>query len=282
MSHNLTQPSPCDDKIDSKEILKILIESKILIISTILIFTIASIIYSLSLKPSVLTSTKLEIGYYEMPDGTQKLIEKPSDLFSDLKVVIMKSPDEKFNQQVSMTSFENKIISLETISSSAEQNENLLNEIINYIDKRHSNIEKLITGQNINKLTIEVKKTKDAISRFKSKLTGQYQSQYLNIISNLQKEDQAIENLKLLARNSAYEDEVFSLNQDLEVLIQELKTLNSNVYSKTQVIQKLKTKTFKSTKHLIIIPFGIIFGVTASIFLVLINNFIKSYREDAA
>ena len=102
MAQNLTQPSPSEDEIDLKEIFKILIESKKLIISTILIFTTASIIYSLSLKPSFLTSTLLEIGYYEMPDGNQKLIENPSNLISDLKVLIMKNSDNKFNQKVSI------------------------------------------------------------------------------------------------------------------------------------------------------------------------------------
>ena len=34
-----------------------------------ILFFIASIIYSLSLKPSFLTSTKLVIGYFDMPDG---------------------------------------------------------------------------------------------------------------------------------------------------------------------------------------------------------------------
>jgi capsular polysaccharide biosynthesis protein len=108
MANDLNQSLYVEDEIDLKEIFKILIESKKLIISTILIFTTASIIYSLSLKPSFISSTKLEIGYYEMPDGTQKLIEKPSHLISDLKVLIMKNSDNKFNQNVSITSFEGK------------------------------------------------------------------------------------------------------------------------------------------------------------------------------
>ena len=108
MANDLNQSLYVNDEIDLKEIFKILIESKKLIISTILIFTTASIIYSLSLKPSFISSTKLEIGYYEMPDGTQKLIEKPSHLISDLKVLIMKNSDNKFNQNVSITSFEGK------------------------------------------------------------------------------------------------------------------------------------------------------------------------------
>jgi len=108
MANDLNQSLYVNDEIDLKEIFKILIESKKLVISTILIFTTASIIYSLSLKPSFISSTKLEIGYYEMPDGTQKLIEKPSHLISDLKVLIMKNSDNKFNQNVSITSFEGK------------------------------------------------------------------------------------------------------------------------------------------------------------------------------
>ena len=108
MANDLNQSLYVNDEIDLKEIFKILKESKKLVISTILIFTTASIIYSLSLKPSFISSTKLEIGYYEMPDGTQKLIEKPSHLISDLKVLIMKNSDNKFNQNVSITSFEGK------------------------------------------------------------------------------------------------------------------------------------------------------------------------------
>ena len=127
MAQNLTQPSPSEDEIDLKEIFKILIESKKLIISTILIFTTASIIYSLSLKPSFETTANVEIGYVLMKDGQKKLLESPSDLISDLKVLTMKiDPVDKFSQIVSMSSFEDLIINLKSTSSSVEHNENLL------------------------------------------------------------------------------------------------------------------------------------------------------------
>ena len=164
MAQNLTQPSPYEDEIDLKEIFKILIESKKLIISTILIFTTASIIYSLSLKPSFLTSTKLVIGYFDMPDGTQKLIDEPSNLISDLKILIMKKQDGKFSQNISMSSFENKIISLETTSSSGEQNENILNEMIRYIDERHSNIALLVTNRKKTNISQKIKTFESKIS----------------------------------------------------------------------------------------------------------------------
>ena len=139
MTQNLTQPSPYEDEIDLREIFKILIESKKLIISTILIFTIASIIYSLSLKPSFKSSTILEIGYYEMPDATQKLIEQPTSLISHLEIQMIKNPNGVYNQNASMKPLNEKLIYLETTSNSAEQNENLLTEMINYIEERHSN-----------------------------------------------------------------------------------------------------------------------------------------------
>ena len=64
MTQNLTQPSPYEDEIDLREIFKILIESKKLIILTILIFIIASIIYSLSLKPSFNSSNIFKLSLF--------------------------------------------------------------------------------------------------------------------------------------------------------------------------------------------------------------------------
>ena len=281
MANDLNQSLYDKDEIDLKEIFKILIESKKLIISTILIFTTASIIYSLSLKPSFLTSTKLEIGYFDMPDGTQKLIDKPSNLISDLKILIMKNQDGKFSQNISMSSFENKIISLETTSSSGEQNENILNEVISYIDERYSNIETLINNKKKISLNKKIENIKNEITYFKAKLSDQTQSQYLKIIKDLDKDTQATQTLDLLFRNSEYNDRLFSLNQNLIKLIENLDILNSKVSSKSQIIQKIKTKTIKP-KIKLIISFSIFIGLITGISLVFINNFIKSFREREA
>ena len=108
MTNNLNQYRYPEYEMDLWEIFKILIESKKLIISTILIFTIASIIYSLSLKPSFESSTKLEIGYVTTNNVDRELIESTSDLITDLNILIMKNPDDKFKQKVSMDSFEGK------------------------------------------------------------------------------------------------------------------------------------------------------------------------------
>ena len=148
MAQNLTEPLPYEDEIDLREIFKILIESKKLIISTILIFTIASIIYFLSLKPSFKSSTILEIGYYEMPDGTQKLIEKPSDLISNLKIHQLLNDQ----QDSSFKTIEKKLIRIETSSNKATDNEKILSNMITFVSNRHNELS--IISSNLRKNTL--------------------------------------------------------------------------------------------------------------------------------
>lgn len=284
MANNLKQSLYIEDEveIDFRAIFKALIESKKLMMSTMLIFTIASIIYSLSLKPLYISSAQLEIGYVELNNGdrgTRELIESTSDLISDLKVFMMKNPDDKFKQDVTIKPFQGRVIKLETTSDSAEKNENLLTEMIKYIYERHSYLEKLITNQRNNLLSSEIESTLAEITHFKSKLSDQSQSEYLNIISNLNKEDKSVEHLKLLYRNSLYKDKVFSLNQKLSILNQELEKVNSAVGSKSQVITSIDTKT-KKPKIALTIFIGLIIGFIIGIFLVSIRNFEKALKRD--
>jgi len=238
MAQNLTQHSPYDDEIDLREIFKILIESKKLIISSILIFTIASIIYSLLSKPLFLTSAKLEIGYYEMPDGNQKLIESPSNLIADLKVLIIKkNSNNKFIQQVSINSFEGKVINLETSSKSVEQNEDLMNEIIRYIYDRHSKLSLLNTNQKKDQISNEIKAIESKVSFIKAKQLNSNQlkqSQIEDRISKLESDLPIIDveisqfekliiedtnNLSLLKRNEEMQRERASISPTLEQII---------------------------------------------------------------
>jgi capsular polysaccharide biosynthesis protein len=249
MAQNSTQPSFNEDEMDLREIVKILLESKKLIISTILIFTTASIIYSLSLKPSFLTSTILEIGYYEMPDGNQQLIEKPSNLISDLKVLIMKNSDNKFNQNVSMNSFEGKLINLETTSSSVEQNENILNEIINYIDERHSNLAVLITDQKKLTITSILENVKSELSFTKAKQLNENQAKKLTITRILEnvKSELSFTKAKQLNENQAKKLTINSILENVksELSFTKAKQLNENQLKRSKIedrIAKLKTE----------------------------------------
>ena len=181
MTKNIHQSQYAEDEIDLKEIFKILIKSKKLIISTILIFAIASIIYSLSLDPSFKSSAQVQIGYFEMPDGKKNLIEEPSDLISDLNILLLRNPDNKFSQKVPISLIEKNVINFETTSSSGEQNENILNEMIIYIEGRHSRLKKLRVKKNKNKTAFDIETTKAEINHITAKLSSNYQSKYFDI-----------------------------------------------------------------------------------------------------
>jgi LPS O-antigen subunit length determinant protein (WzzB/FepE family) len=264
MANDFNQPLYDEDEIDLRKIIKILIESKKLIISSILIFTIASIIYSLSLKHSFKSSTKLEIGYFEMSDGNTELFELPSVLISDLKVLIMKNPDDKFSQNVSMNSFEKKIISLETTSSSGEKNENFLTEMINYIDERHSGLSALsidqkkdeisftkeiidselsfIKAKQLNSIQLKQSKIEDEIAKLKSTLPiiDLEISQYEQLII----ED--TNNLSLLIKNKEIQIERAANSPTLEQIIFSYKRaingLNAQKYTNILEIKNLNNQ----------------------------------------
>jgi LPS O-antigen subunit length determinant protein (WzzB/FepE family) len=352
MATYLKPPLHAQDEINLREIFKILIESKKLIISTILIFTITSIILFLSLKPSFKTTAKLEIGYLVGDNGDRELIESSSDLISDLKILILRNPDNKFSQNISINSFEDKVISLETTSNSGEKNENLLNEIINHINERHSNLVVLITDQRKNQISNEIDLLKYEIAFVKGKKLEENQSKILIINNNLARlayELPAIDleisqlkkvviadtnNLSILKNNTnmlakraansptleqiifSYEskindlntkkytyileennlnnqlknlenatlksDEIYTLERNnQQILENELQMLMNQTQVKTQPIKNIETKTIKAEPKLII-SLGIIIGFITGIFLVFINNFIKSFRESEA
>jgi LPS O-antigen subunit length determinant protein (WzzB/FepE family) len=217
MAQNLTQPSPYEDEIDLLETTKMLIKSKKLIISTILIFTIASIIYSLSQKPSFETSAILEIGYVEQNNGDRKLIESPSDLISDLNILLLKNQDGKFSQGISMNSFEEKLINLKTTSNSGEKNENILNEIINYIDERHSNLKASITNLIKNEISLDLESVKSKIDFIKEKQIAENQLMRTNI-----------------------EDRIVLLNTELPIIELEINQLETVIIDDTNNLSLLK------------------------------------------
>ena len=227
MAQNLTQPSPYEDEIDLKEIFKILIESKKLIISTILFFSIASIIYSFSLKPEFKSSAILEIGYSEKPYGTQESIEKPSDLISNLTLYqFLNFQDE--NQVVSFQTIENKLILIETTSSLAEKNENLLTELINYIDERHSNLTASKTNKKKNEISLKIELIKSEISFYR--------------LQNLLKLSDIKSDISLLKENMQldFEAEILKLENELPFLEQEISQLEQVLIEDSNNLNLLK------------------------------------------
>jgi len=232
---------------------------------------------------------------------------------------------------------------LETTSSSGEQNENLLTEIINYIDERHSNLAVLITNQQKHQISNEIDLIESEISFLKeitrvnveasiSKLKSdlpildqeisqlnqviiddannlnivkgstlateraassptleQIISSYKSKINQLTRErNNSISDISILSqkldalnKDTFQSDELFVLGKRQKILENQLKMLMNQTQVKTQPIGNIGTNTIKPKTQLII-TLGIIIGFITSIFLVFINNFIKSYREREA
>ena len=220
MAQNLTQPSPYEDEIDLREIFKILIESKKLIILTTLIFTMVSIVYSLSQKSEFTSSSLFEIGYFEMSDGAHQLIEKTEVLINDLKLnLIIKKPDNEFNQAVSIRPIQSALIQFETTSFSSETNEKLLNKFSSYIDNHHASFMKSYTDNNRNDLHNQI----DLIELERLNITNEKSANILFI-------DERISRLsKIIADNKNI---LFLLQNDPQLFI-ERATISPNLNVKT-------------------------------------------------
>ena len=169
MAKNLANNGFYEDEIDIHEIIKLLIESKKLIILTILFFTIASIIYSLTFKPEFKSSSIIEIGHYEMPDGTLELIEDASYTISSIKLDLLKKRDDFILQNLKITSPENKLIKLQLTSQSSKKNVDLLSEINNYIDERHSKLALLVNEQKKKEISNKIELIDSEISFHRTK-----------------------------------------------------------------------------------------------------------------
>ena len=215
MANNINQSSYQEDEIDLREILKVLIESKKLIILTTLIFVTVSIIYSLSQKTEFESSSIFEIGSYEMPNGTLQLIGQPKLIIDDLKLnLIIKNPDNEFNQAVSMKPLQEKLIQFTTASFSSEKNEKLLNKFFSYIDNRHASFMKSYTDNNRNDLHNQI----DLIE-------SEFELERLNITNDISKKsaylpllDQKISQLrKIIADNNNI---LFLLQNDPQLFIE--------------------------------------------------------------
>jgi len=243
MAQNLTQPSPYEDEIDLREIFKILLESKKLIISSILIFTIASIIYSLSLKPEFKSSTILEIGYYEMPDGTQKLIEQPSDLISNLKIRQLLNDQ----QDSSFKTIENKLIRIETSSNKATDNEKILSSMITFINNRHNELSIISSNLRKNTLVDEIDLIDSKFSFIKAKQLHNNQSRKLAISRNLEtiKSELSFIKAKQLDNNqlkrTEIEDRIAKLKTELPIINLEISQLEKVIIDDTNNLSLLMT-----------------------------------------
>jgi LPS O-antigen subunit length determinant protein (WzzB/FepE family) len=248
MANDLNQSLYVEDEIDFRKIIKILIESKKLLISTILFFTIASIIYSASLKPSFETSTNIEVGYISQNNNGIELIESLSDLTSYLKVLKIKNPDGIFIQDVSINTFEDKIINLKTTSSSAEQNEILLTEVINYIDERHSGFVLLLKDR----ISYKIDLIESELSFLEEKIKFDLEANTLKLQNDLPIIDQEIRQL-----NQVIIQDSNNLNLLKGTTLSLERALNSPTLEQIISSYKSKINLLKRERNIIVLDLSI-------------------------
>ena len=125
-----------DDEIDLKELLRTIYSSKKLIILITLATTLLAFIY-LAQKESKYESTVIiEVGSYDLNTGKKNLIEPVSDLLKELKIELFYK--QQFSErQIKLDSIEDKLLQIIYNSPSPERNENLLKEVITFIQDRH-------------------------------------------------------------------------------------------------------------------------------------------------
>ena len=125
-----------ENVIDLKEIVKLLINSKKLIITITLVITTLGTIYSFQKAPEYKSTALIEIGQYDTFENKNILLESSSNLIQDLKIVfIHKSFD---NKTLSIKTIEDKLIKIEIHKPSIELGKKTLDEIARYIENRHS------------------------------------------------------------------------------------------------------------------------------------------------
>jgi capsular polysaccharide biosynthesis protein len=282
-----------EDEIDLKEIFNLLINSKKLIISITLIITILGAIYSFQKETEYKSTALIEIGNYgnavlftesrgldssvnkveynQESDGI--LIEPAITLIQELTINFI----HKQGNNLSLNSFENRLINIAHTSTSSVTSKNLLNEIIEYIENRHSLM-----------LINRIKKTKNLLTFKIESLDNK-----INELKNIILED--LKNLKLLESNPdlliqrvaqsptlnqvihSYNIQLLDLESEKDNLQLELEFLMQQYPTKTQLVGEILTSDIPINERIILLSF--IFGLFLSIVMVFINNSFKALKE---
>ena len=232
-----------EDEIDLKEIFKILINSKKLIITITLIITTLGAIYSFQKVPKYESSALIEIGQYNTFENENILLESASKLIQNLNIVFIHKSNEDINS-LSIKTIENKLIQVEIRKPSKELSKKTLNEIIRYIENRHSGLEK---RNNQSTQKILTRKIANKIVTINNQLP--YLATKIVALKNIIIADE--HNLKLLQSNPelllkraaqfptlneviySYNDELLDLKSAQENLIHE----RSNLESKLKLLE---------------------------------------------
>ena len=130
---------PQNDEIDLRILLKLLFESKKIIISTTLIFAlIGVVVFSLEKNPTseYKANVMIEIGMRNIQN--QSLIESAQSLKQDLIVNFIHKQQQR---NLIFKDLENLLILVEFTSSSSLEAQELLSQIVEYSEGKHLKIQ---------------------------------------------------------------------------------------------------------------------------------------------
>ena len=264
-----------EDEIDLKEIFKLLINSKKLIIVTTLIITLLGAIYSFQKPPVYQSTAVIEIGNYNIFSSSisfeTKLIESLPTLINELNIQFIHKDGENeiiFEPVDQLHGSENRILIIKFQSTLLKKNTDLLNKIVLFIKNRHSNLQSNHTQKIENKLTNEIEKLNNLLRNIDSKINA------LNKVI-LETKNEA-NNLQVLSLFD-YENMKYNLLQQMEALELDLEFLIKQKINKTQLVGEIVTKKTETKVKLILASF--IFGLFLSVFIVFINNLLKPFKE---
>ena len=169
----------------------------------------------------------IEIGQYNTFENENILLESASELIQNLKIVFIHRSIDKDHESLSIKTIEDektiefKLIKIEIDKPSIELGKQTLDEIITYIENRHSNLLSKNTQKTKRKLTYEIESLNDQIEFSNNTLLTQNEDEKLRISNQIESLNEQIEYGKsaLLTQN---EDEKLRISNQIESLNEQI------------------------------------------------------------
>jgi LPS O-antigen subunit length determinant protein (WzzB/FepE family) len=229
-----------EDTIDLKEIFKICINSKKLIIVITLVITTLGAIYSFQKKPIFISTALIEIGNYNLDEYNQISIEPLETLIKELTINFIHKKKKKL---LNIKSIENRLVQTSYTSASSVKNINILNEALRFIENRHSLLMSDHFQKTKKQLTYKINILNNKIQYSKSTLLSQNEGEKIRISNS-------IESLENQIRYST--QTLLSQNEDAKIRIsREINKINIELPGINEKIESLKEIIFKEKSNLL-------------------------------
>ena len=261
-----------EDEIDLKVIFKLLINSKKLVIAITLIITTLGTIYSFQKETEYKSTALIVIGNYQQDQFNQTPIETAETLINEIAIEFIHSRqelDSNYNNLVMELVLEerkgvtNRLIQIANTSSSSVSSRNLLNDVIRYVENRHTNLLSTNTKNIEKQLTHEIEILNNEIEYGNELLFSQIEYEKLRISNQIVSLNNELPSLdaKIESLNEiifADQNNLLLLKSNAELFIQraaQSPTLNQVIFSyKTKLLdyenEKIELSSLKDNLEL--------------------------------